>query len=100
MDNKRIVSGSSDHSIKIWNAESGELINTLNGHTGSVNSVCFSSDNERIISGSGDRSIKIWNTATGQLIKTLNGHTDTIWSVCCSPSYDNVLIEKLKKLIN
>ena len=42
---QKIVSGSSDNSIKIWDANTGNLINTLNGHTNWVNSVCFSPDN-------------------------------------------------------
>src|SRR3989304_684981 len=69
----KIVSGSGDHSIKIWNAETGELIRTLLGHTNSVHSVCFSSDNKRIVSGSDDGNIKIWNAETGELIRILLG---------------------------
>ena len=100
LDNKRIVSGSSDNSIKIWNAENGELMNTLNGHTAAVNSVCFSSDNKRIVSGSDDGSIKIWDADIGELINTLNGHIWRVNSVCCSPNYNTDLMEKLKKIIN
>ena len=83
-DNKRIVSGSNDASIKIWDAVTGALIKTLNGHTGSVDSVCFSSDNKRIISGSPYKSIKIWNAETGKLINTLDCHTSSVRSVCFS----------------
>ena len=32
-DNKYIVSGSGDKTIKIWNLESGQEIKTLNGHS-------------------------------------------------------------------
>ena len=35
-NNYRIISGSHDKSIKIWNAETGLLLNTLNGHTDSA----------------------------------------------------------------
>ena len=80
----RIVSGSGDSSIKIWDAVTGNLINTLNGHTHSVWSVCYSSDNKRIVSGSYDNSIKIWDSETGSLINTLNGHINSVWSVCYS----------------
>src|SRR5581483_8560153 len=59
-DLKKIVSGSDDKSIKIWDADSGSLLNTLNGHTDSICSVAFSSDNRKIVSGSCDKSIKIW----------------------------------------
>ena len=38
----RIVSGSGDGSIKIWDNQTGQLVHTLNGHTKSVYSVAFS----------------------------------------------------------
>ena len=40
----RIVSGSGDGTIKIWNAGSGEEIRTLKGHKDEVKAVAFSPD--------------------------------------------------------
>ena len=87
----RIVSGSTDNSIKIWNALSGELINTLNGHDGSVWSVAFSPAGDRIVSGSTDNSIKIWNALSGELINTLNGHDGSVYSIAYSPAGDRIV---------
>ncbi len=67
----RILSGSGDNTINIWNAQTGNIIKTIQGHTKSVLTVCYSSDGKRIISGSGDKTIKIWNAQTGNIIKTL-----------------------------
>ena len=55
----RIVSGSSDNTIKIWDALTGQLINTLTGHHNYVSSVAFSPDNSKIVSGSDDHTVKI-----------------------------------------
>ena len=94
-DNKKIVSGSSDNSIKIWNSEnfweSSSPEFTLNGHTRCVSSVCFFSDNKKIVSGSFDNSIKIWNAENGELIKTLNGHTNAVNSVCFSTDNERIV---------
>ena len=51
-DNTKIVSGSSDNSIKIWDVKRGTCISTLKGHSDSVESVAFNHDNTKIISGS------------------------------------------------
>ena len=77
IDGDRIVSGSDDNTIKIWNTE-GECIKTLEGHSGCVYSVAI--DGDRIVSGSEDNTIKIWNTE-GECIKTLEGHSGCVMSV-------------------
>jgi hypothetical protein len=62
-DDKRIISGSQDGSVKIWDAGTGQEILTLNGHKGWVTSLLFSPDRQRIVSGSLDGTVKIWETA-------------------------------------
>jgi len=75
-----IVSGSSDMTVRIWNATSGTCDRTLNGHTDSVNCVCAIGD--AIVSGSWDTTVRIWNAATGTLTRTLEGHTGSVFCVC------------------
>jgi len=69
-DGKTVLSGSGDHTIKLWNIADGNLIKTFNGHTGAVNSAVFSPDGKTIISGSEDNTIKVWDTEKGNLIYT------------------------------
>ncbi|KAK6605138.1 vegetative incompatibility protein het-e-1 [Botrytis cinerea] len=63
-----------------WNA----VIQTLEGHSGSVNSIAFSADSRLLASGSGDHTIKIWDPATGTLQQTLEGHNDWVRSIAFS----------------
>ena len=44
------------------------------GHTGGVNSVCFSPDGRYILSGSSDNLIKLWDVETGKEVRTFKGH--------------------------
>ena len=60
-DGKRIVSSSGDSTLKFWDAESGQEMLTLKGHSSSVRSVSFSPDGKRIVSGSFDKTVKIWD---------------------------------------
>ncbi|KAM0347577.1 hypothetical protein ACHAP4_011298 [Fusarium culmorum] len=64
-----------------WNA----VLQTLEGHADSVNSVVFSPDGIRIASGSNDNTIKIWDVATGKEEQTLEGHANAVNSVVFSP---------------
>ena len=77
-DGTKIVSGSYDKTIRVWNVDTGECILTLKGHTWSVYSVVFNHDGTKIVSGSYDNTIRVWNVDTGECILTLKGHTDWV----------------------
>ena len=63
---RRIVSGSKDNTLKVWDATSGQETLTLNGHTDAVSSVAFSPDGKRIVSGSFDRMLKLSDATNRQ----------------------------------
>ena len=56
-DGTKIVSGSGDQKVCIWDAATGAVEQTLVGHTGSVLSVAFNHDGTKIVSGSGDQKL-------------------------------------------
>ncbi len=92
-DGRHIVSGSFDHTIRIWDAETGAPVGgPLEGHTELVGSVAYSPDGRHIISGSIDRTIRIWDAETGALVgDPLEGHTDWVWSVAYSPDGRHII---------
>jgi len=80
-----LASGSHDNTINLWNANTGECLRTLKGHTNLVLSVAFSPDGTTLASGSDDNTINLWNAKTGRCLRTLEGHTSPVWSVAFSP---------------
>jgi WD40 repeat protein len=83
-EGSRIVSGSGDETVRIWDAVSSAVLHTLQGHTNNVTSVVFSSDGSRIVSGSDDATVRIWDAVSGAVLHTLQGHTSYVTSVAFS----------------
>ncbi|WP_228036593.1 serine/threonine-protein kinase [Dolichospermum flos-aquae] len=79
-----LATGSGDNTIKLWDVNTGEVINTLSGHSWSVVAVAFSTDGEKLISGSWDKTVKIWQISTKSEITSLVGHTDSVSSLAIS----------------
>jgi WD40 repeat protein len=86
-DGQRIVSGSADKNLQMWDAKSGQPIGEpLKGHTDWVASVAFSPDGRRIVSASNDGTVRQWNTEDGRQIGAeLQGHRDAVEAAAFSP---------------
>jgi len=69
----RVVSGSYDGTVKVWDLNSGQEERTLSGHGGGVSALAVTGDG-RVVSGSDDRTVKVWDLNSGQEERTLSGH--------------------------
>jgi WD40 repeat protein len=85
-DGLYICSGSSDRTVRVWDAQTGKKLAVLEGHGKPLRSVAFSPDGAKITSGSDDRTIRVWDTHTGKQLLLLEGHNSSVLSVAFSPN--------------
>ncbi|UKZ71431.1 uncharacterized protein TrAtP1_012386 [Trichoderma atroviride] len=85
-DGQRLASGSSDKTIRIWDATSGVCLQALKSHKNWIISVIFSPDGQLLASGSSDNTIKLWDVKSGACLQTFDGHRNWIISVSFSPN--------------
>ena len=67
--------------MRVWAAESGALLRTLEGHAAIVTSVAYSPDGSRIVSGSGDNTARVWDAGSGKKIRTIKSQALHIYDV-------------------
>ena len=62
-ESKQIASKSEDNTIRVWNADSGEVVlGPFEGHTNSITSGAFSPDGKHIVLGSDNTMRCMWNS--------------------------------------
>jgi WD40 repeat protein len=70
-DETRALSGSS--TPKPWDAATGALLRTFEGHANLIESVAFSPDGARVLSSGWDDTVKLWDATSGVLLRTWEG---------------------------
>ncbi|KAF9111260.1 hypothetical protein BGX27_005175 [Mortierella sp. AM989] len=107
-NNKSIISGSEDGTMRYWNLESSlrdsrpppnceiDPIHTYRGHTKAITSVAISADQNKCFSGSMDSTIRSYKLAPmdketyapldpTMTLSTYVGHTDVVWDIRLFP---------------
>ncbi|HSE16778.1 MAG TPA: WD40 repeat domain-containing protein [Pyrinomonadaceae bacterium] len=86
----RFIVAASGEAAWVCDPNRGNVVRTLEGHTGRVNSASFSPDSRLIVTASADNTARIWNVETGQSIATLLEHTGPVLNALFSPDGKSV----------
>ncbi|KAI0133879.1 hypothetical protein BJ170DRAFT_716036 [Xylariales sp. AK1849] len=75
-DEDKIITGSDDQLIHIYDTKTGKLLKRLEGHEGGVWALQY--EGNTLVSGSTDRSVRVWDIELGLCKQVFYGHTSTV----------------------
>ncbi|WYZ41116.1 hypothetical protein EsH8_V_000011 [Colletotrichum jinshuiense] len=75
-DEDKIITGSDDTLIHVYDTKTGKLRKKLEGHEGGVWALQY--EGNMLVSGSTDRSVRVWDIEKGLCTQVFYGHTSTV----------------------
>lgn len=84
-DGRRLFSAGHDHTIKVWDVGTGQLLQTLNGHKDAIFCLDLSPDGRLLASGGWDRCVQVRDAQSGRLLHTLAGFDRVVSRVAVAP---------------
>ncbi|ESZ95179.1 hypothetical protein SBOR_4443 [Sclerotinia borealis F-4128] len=75
-DDEKILTGSDDTCIHVYDTKTGALRKKLEGHDGGVWALQY--EGNVLVSGSTDRSVRVWDIEKGLCTQVFHGHTSTV----------------------
>jgi hypothetical protein len=63
--------------LRVWDLETSETLNTLEGHTAEVTAVTLFRGRQAL-SGARDNTLRLWDLGTGRAVRTFKGHTGCV----------------------
>jgi WD40 repeat protein len=85
-----LVTAGGDRSLKVWSAEDGGLVRSLNNHTDAVNCLAFrpargaGARSPYCATGSDDRTARVWQPELGRMVRIIRGAPAPVLAVAYS----------------
>ena len=90
-DGKRVLTGSSDTTARVWSADGEGMPIVLEGHHEAIVAAAWSPDGKRVLTGSSDATARVWSADGEGRPVVLEGHRDALVAASFSPDGERVL---------
>jgi len=84
-DGRRVLAGSTDKIMRLWDLETGKELQRFAGHKDVVRNVAFLPDVRHVLSVSYDGTAKIWDAESGRPLYTFTKHRGGVKGVAIAP---------------
>jgi WD40 repeat protein len=91
-DGKRVLAGSSDNSVRLYEIATGRELAVLRGHTNQVWAAGLSPDGKTAITGAYDRTLRVWDVGTGRQLRLFEKVVDVPRCLAWSPDGAHVAV--------
>ena len=86
-DGRRLVSGSTDSTVRVWDLESREERRRFKPGKRNMVAVAFSGDGEKLLAGGLGEELYVWDVASGEEGARLGGHEQAVLSLTFTPGF-------------
>jgi WD40 repeat protein len=80
-----LVTGLNTTKLSLWDANTGKLIRTLEGHTAAISAVTWAPDAKTLATASHDNTVRLWDPTSGKSVLTFKDHTAPVLALAFSP---------------
>jgi WD40 repeat protein len=83
--------------FRVFDVATRTEVASLEGHTGNIGVVSFSSDGRRVVTGSDDKTARIWDLRTRKEIANLRGHSHNVTGAAFTPDLASIVTSSFFK---
>jgi WD40 repeat protein len=79
-----LASGSEDYTVKLWDVNTGQCLQSWQAADDEILSIAFSPDGKTLATSGNELAIKLWDINRRECLQVLQGHTKWVFSVTYS----------------